>query len=105
MDVASASELPVASVLPRRSVTMSSAVSVQPLFVHATVPTQRPRGRITIHLVNPSHLSFGVGVITPRWLFVLGAATPATYGRPRIVDETLEPLDLGTVGAGDIVGI
>jgi radical SAM superfamily enzyme YgiQ (UPF0313 family) len=44
-------------------------------------------------------------VITPRWLFVLGAATPAAYGRPRIVDETLEPLDLDTVQAGDIVGI
>ena len=60
---------------------------------------------MTIHLVNPSHLSFGVGVITPRWLFVLGAATPPAYGRPRIVDETLEPLDLDTVQAGDIVGI
>src|SRR6476659_251379 len=60
---------------------------------------------MTVHLVNPSHLSFGVGVITPRWLFVLGAATPAAYGPPRIVDETLEPLDLDTVHAGDIVGI
>ncbi|HTM30153.1 MAG TPA: radical SAM protein [Vicinamibacterales bacterium] len=60
---------------------------------------------MTVHLVNPSHLSFGVGVITPRWLFVLGAATPAEYGRPRIVDETLEPLDLDTVQDGDIVGI
>ena len=60
---------------------------------------------MTVHLVNPSHLSFGVGVITPRWLFVLGAATPPAYGRPRIVDETLEPLDLDTVDAGDIVGI
>ena len=60
---------------------------------------------MTVHLVNPSHLSFGVGVITPRWLFVLGAATPTAYGRPRIVDETLEPLDLDTVHSGDIVGI
>ena len=58
---------------------------------------------MTVHLVNPSHLSFGVGVITPRWLFVLGAATPPEYGRPRIVDETLEPLALDTVQAGDIV--
>ena len=84
---------------------MSSAGSVQPLFVHATVPRVRPIGPITIHLVNPSHISFGIGVITPRWLFVLGAATPDIYGRPRIVDETLEPLDLDTVGPGDIVGI
>jgi len=55
--------------------------------------------------VNPSHLSFGIGVITPRWLFVLAAATPASYGAPRIVDETLETLDLASVRAGDVVGI
>src|SRR5688500_12279346 len=60
---------------------------------------------MTVHLVNPSHLSFGVGVITPRWLFVLAGATPARFGRPQIVDETLETLDLTTVAAGDIVGI
>ena len=60
---------------------------------------------MAVHLVNPSHLSFGVGVITPRWLFVLAAATPASYGRPLITDETLEPLDVDTVRAGDIVGI
>jgi radical SAM superfamily enzyme YgiQ (UPF0313 family) len=60
---------------------------------------------MTIHLVNPSHLSFGVGVITPRWLFVLAAATPSAYGPPRITDETLEPLDLDAITAGDIVGI
>ena len=60
---------------------------------------------MTVHLINPSHLSFGIGVITPRWLFVLGAATPPAYGRPRIVDETLEPLVLETIGAGDVVGI
>ena len=46
-----------------------------------------------VHLVNPSHVSFGVGVITPRWLFVIAAATPAAFGDPRITDETLEPLD------------
>ena len=60
---------------------------------------------MTVHLVNPSHLSFGVGVITPRWLFVLAAATPASHGRPHITDETLEPFALESVEAGDIVGI
>ena len=60
---------------------------------------------MTVHLVNPSHLSFGVGVITPRWLFVLAGATPASHGRPCIVDETLEPLDASTIQPGDIVGI
>jgi radical SAM superfamily enzyme YgiQ (UPF0313 family) len=60
---------------------------------------------MTVHLVNPSHLAFGVGVITPRWLFVLAGATPASYGTPRITDETLEPLDITTVQPGDVVGI
>jgi tRNA A37 methylthiotransferase MiaB len=60
---------------------------------------------VQIHLVNPSHVSFGVGVITPRWLFVLAGATPADYGDPAITDETLETLDLSTVHAGDVVGI
>ena len=60
---------------------------------------------MTVHLVNPSHVSFGIGVITPRWLYVLAAATPDSYGEPAIVDETLETLDLSTIKAGDIVGI
>ena len=60
---------------------------------------------LTVHLVNPSHISFGVGVITPRWLFVLAGATPASYGRPRITDETLEPFAVDTVRPGDVVGI
>ena len=60
---------------------------------------------MAVHLVNPSHLSFGVGVITPRWLFVLGAATPASYGTPLITDETLEPFDVGSVQPGDVVGV
>src|SRR3954453_5002383 len=60
---------------------------------------------MTVHLVNPSHLSFGIGVITPRWLFVLAAATPPSFGRPQITDETLEPFELDRVQPGDIVGI
>ena len=58
-----------------------------------------------IHLVNPSDLSFGTAVITPRWLYVLAAATPERYGTPAIVDETLEPFDLDSVSPGDVVGI
>jgi tRNA A37 methylthiotransferase MiaB len=60
---------------------------------------------LTIHLVNPSHLSFGVGVITPRWLFVLAGATPASYGTPRITDETLEPFAIERLQPGDVVGV
>jgi len=58
-----------------------------------------------VHLVNPSHLSFGVGVITPRWLFVLAGATPPSHGRPLITDETLEPFDVESLQPGDIVGV
>ena len=61
----------------------------------------RPR----VHLVNPSHLSFGVAVITPRWLYVLAAATGHEWGDPVIVDETLEAMDVGSIAAGDVVGI
>ena len=60
---------------------------------------------MTVHLVNPSHICFGIGVITPRWLFVLAAATPACYGRPSITDETLELFRLDDVKPGDVVGI
>jgi radical SAM superfamily enzyme YgiQ (UPF0313 family) len=60
---------------------------------------------VRVHLVNPSDVSFGTAVITPRWLYVLAAATPAVFGTPMIVDETLEPFDPDTVEAGDVVGI
>ena len=58
-----------------------------------------------VHLVNPSTKSFGVAVITPRWLYVLAAATGSCWGDPQIVDETLEPLDFETIQPGDVVGI
>ncbi|MBI5086843.1 MAG: B12-binding domain-containing radical SAM protein [Acidobacteria bacterium] len=58
-----------------------------------------------VHLINPSDDSFGVGVITPRWLYVLAAATPRHFGDPIITDETLEQLDFETIQQGDIVGI
>jgi radical SAM superfamily enzyme YgiQ (UPF0313 family) len=58
-----------------------------------------------IHLVSPSDVSFGTAVITPRWQYVLAAATPARHGTPLLVDETLEPMDEHSVQAGDVVGI
>src|SRR6476469_10640130 len=58
-----------------------------------------------VHLVNPSDHSFGTAVITPRWLFVLAAATPRSMGDPVLVDESLEQLDSQTIQPGDIVGI
>ena len=65
----------------------------------------KPRPLMTVYLVNPSHISFGTGVITPRWLFVLAASTPRAYGDPILVDETLETMDLSMLRAGDVVGI
>ena len=60
---------------------------------------------LRVHLVNPSHLSFGVAVITPRWLYVLAAATPSQFGDPLITDETLTQFDAATIQPGDVVGI
>jgi radical SAM superfamily enzyme YgiQ (UPF0313 family) len=60
---------------------------------------------MTIHLINPSHVSFGIGVITPRWLYVLASACPDTYQTPVLTDEMLEPLDMSIIKKGDIVGI
>jgi radical SAM superfamily enzyme YgiQ (UPF0313 family) len=64
-----------------------------------------PAAPARVHLVNPSTKSFGVAVITPRWLYVLAAATGTRWGDPRIVDETLEPIDFATIAEGDVVGI
>ncbi len=58
-----------------------------------------------VHLVNPSHVSFGTAVITPRWLYVIAAATPAAFGNPVIVDETLSFVDPERIQPGDVVGI
>jgi radical SAM superfamily enzyme YgiQ (UPF0313 family) len=60
---------------------------------------------VSVHLVNPSESSFGIAVITPRWLFVLAAATPERFGDPHLVDETLEAIDPETIQPGDVVGI
>ena len=60
---------------------------------------------MSVFLVNPSDNSFGTAVITPRWLFVLAAATPTSVGDPILVDESLEPIVPERIHAGDIVGI
>ena len=58
-----------------------------------------------VHLINPSSVSFGTAVITPRWLYVLAGATPAHYGDPHLVDETLAAVELSDILPGDVVGI
>ena len=63
-----------------------------------------PNG-MRVHLVNPSDSSFGTAVITPRWLYVLAAATPAAFGDAVICDETLEQLEVASIQPGDVVGI
>jgi len=60
---------------------------------------------MSVRLVNPSDNSFGTAVITPRWLFVLAAATPSSMGDPILVDESLEQLDPESIQPGDTVGI
>src|SRR5213594_2315399 len=58
-----------------------------------------------VYLVNPSHVSVGIAVITPRWLYVLAASTPSQWGDPILCDETLEPFDADVLRPDDIVGI
>jgi radical SAM superfamily enzyme YgiQ (UPF0313 family) len=58
-----------------------------------------------VHLVNPSDLSFGISIITPRWAYVLANATPREFGTPNIFDEVLAPADFSRIQPGDAVGI
>jgi radical SAM superfamily enzyme YgiQ (UPF0313 family) len=58
-----------------------------------------------VFIVNPSDVSFGIAVITPRWLFVLAGAMAERHGVPIIIDETLEPFDFSRIRPGDVVGI
>jgi len=60
---------------------------------------------VNVHLINPSHVSFGTAVITPRWQYVLAGATPTRFGDPILVDETLSPMDPERIQRGDAVGI
>jgi len=60
---------------------------------------------LRVHLINPSRVEFGVAVITPRWLYVLAAATGREWGDPLIVDETLKQIDPESIAKGDVVGI
>ncbi len=58
-----------------------------------------------VHLVNPSFLSFGTGVMTPRWMYVLASAPLPEGADLCLHDETLEPWDPAVVLPGDVVGI
>ncbi|MEZ5360885.1 MAG: hypothetical protein R2748_00740 [Bryobacterales bacterium] len=58
-----------------------------------------------VHIINPSQSSFGIAVITPRWLYVLAEATPRKFGKPLIIDETLTHVDPLTIEPGDVVGV
>lgn len=60
---------------------------------------------MSVHIVNPSESSFGIAVITPRWMFVLAAATPQRFGDPHLIDETLEQMKPESIQPGDVVGI
>src|ERR1700730_3914546 len=60
---------------------------------------------VNVHLINPSSVSFGTAVITPRWQYVLAAAPPKSFGDPILVDETLAQVRPDSIQAGDVVGI
>ena len=53
-----------------------------------------------------SHLAFGVGVITPRWLYVLAAATPREFRRPASSPTKRSKCSTrDRIQPGDVVGI
>jgi radical SAM superfamily enzyme YgiQ (UPF0313 family) len=60
---------------------------------------------VNVHLINPSDVSFGTAVITPRWQYVIAAATPKSFGDPMLVDETLFQMDPDRIQQGDAIGI
>lgn len=60
---------------------------------------------MNVHLINPNDTSFGIGIIVPRWLYVLASATPGQFGTPNIVDETLDETDFDAIEPGDVVGV
>jgi radical SAM superfamily enzyme YgiQ (UPF0313 family) len=84
--------------------TFLNLVSIETGTAGTLTAITRPAG-MRIHLVNPSDMSFGTAVITPRWLYVLASATPAEFGDPVICDETLSQFDPATLNPGDVVGI
>ena len=48
----------------------------------------------------------GYSIITPRWLFVIGQATPTELvGDPVLIDEAIQEFDPSMVRRSDIVGI
>src|SRR5204862_2529792 len=66
---------------------------------------QKEAQPMNVHLINPSTVSFGTAVITPRWQYVLAGATPKTFGDPILVDENLFQIDPARIQPGDAVGI
>jgi radical SAM superfamily enzyme YgiQ (UPF0313 family) len=85
-----------------------SSALIRSTTKHSVNPPYSARGKVgflSVHLVNPSDNSFGTAVITPRWLFVLAAATPSSAGDPILVDESIEQILPASIQPGDIVGI
>src|ERR1700759_3497159 len=99
----------IAALLQGSSRPVSSLVSIVALSIHrtrnGTLQHEKRLDLMSVHLVNPSDNSFGTAVITPRWLFVLAAATPQIAGDPILIDESLEQIVPESIQPGDIVGI
>ena len=61
---------------------------------------------MTVYLINPSHVSFGIGVITPRWLYVLAVGDAGRVRRAQARRRNARAVRPGRHPAtGDIVGI
>src|SRR5258708_32528954 len=59
---------------------------------------------MNVHLINPSSVSFGTAVITPRCEYVRAAATPESFGDPILAHDTLYQMDPLQIHARDALG-
>jgi hypothetical protein len=61
---------------------------------------------ISVVLINPSNLSSSFGVMTPRWLPVLAAATPTeSVSELQLIDQAVEPIEWARLKGVDLIGL
>ncbi len=59
-----------------------------------------------IFLINPSNVTSGFAMITPRWLPVMAGATPPEFVKNLVlIDEAIEKCDYSLIQDQDLVGI
>jgi radical SAM superfamily enzyme YgiQ (UPF0313 family) len=88
-------------------VTSNEASSLE--TVSAVLPAVYSAGpvpNLRILLINPSNTTAGFALMTPRWMPVLAAATPAEgVADIRLLDQAVEDVTPAALGSADLIGI